>query len=446
MILTTLLATTVLLSPAHAATAQPETAKLIYVRASRRHNAWGGFAGMPGGSGISAEPNCRLLGNLFSLSPNKQVTLEEDTARHQHTLKERVSEVFRSEFMREVTGRVAAVRRLSNPKIADEDARTIYVLVHDCTLDVVGTGPAVMPIKGIGAFRANYEGKDVPWVLVLSDAGWGKIDGFVSNHSVKFHVPEDVLAHELTHGMTADLLTEKAVKASNGQKDSKEHDINKISDVSVAFWEGLAEGVEATVGETLKGAFAYPFSMDPGVYGFLLERQDPVRRNKFAFDAKTGLPKDGATLLKSEGFIASFVFRLLSRVPYTLQSGIVVRGWPFMELAKLILREQPTNSRELILAALKDEHAGRATTREFLSLSGLATYSDDALELHTRLINAQTKFHDISDKMHIAVDPEALAPEYERLKDEYEAMDKVWQKKSEELIREALEKPRDELL
>ncbi|MBI3542875.1 MAG: hypothetical protein HY075_06340 [Deltaproteobacteria bacterium] len=444
----TLLAATLLLTNLAAANAATlsEEAKLVFVSASRVNNSYGGFGGIPGGSGLGTTPSCRLLGNILSLSLDKSVALADDPSRHQKDMKSRVEEVFRSAFMREITGRVANVRRLAYPNISDEDARTIYVLTHDCTLDAVGTGPAVMPIKGNGAFKATYHGKTVPWVLVMSDAAWGKIDGFVSPHSMKYHVPEDVLAHELTHGMTADLLTDANIKRSNDQKTSKVgHDVNRVSDGSIAFWEGLAEGVEATVGETLKGAFAYPFSMDPGVYGFLLERQSPVRNNKMAFDEK-GLPRTGGDLVKAEGFVATFIFKLLSRLPYTLSNGITIRGWPFMEVARLIHDQQPTNARELIVAVLNAPNGGEKASEEFLRLSGLATYSREARALSVSTIKARQAFYEISDKLHDAASPDQLAVEYAKRLAEKNALEKQWAEKSEQWAKEALAGARGNIL
>ena len=423
------------------ATVTTEDANLVFVSASRINNSYGGFGGMPGGSGLGTTPSCRLLGNIVSLSGNKELPLQEDPARHQKAMKARIADVFHSDFMRAITGRVANVRRLAYPGISDEDARTIFVLTHDCTLDTMGLGPAVFPVKGNGAFKVTYKGKPVQWVLVLSNAAWGKVDGFFSPHSLKYRVPDDVLAHELTHGMTADLLDEASIKRSNTQKTSTSgHDVNRTSDKSIAFWEGLAEGVEATIGETLKGAFSYPFSMDPGVYGFLLERQDPVRKNKMDVD-KDGLPKTGSDLLKSEGFIATFVYKLLSRMPYRLVNGTVIRGWPFMALANVMKKAQPTNTSELLNAIFNAPNGGAEAADQFLRLSGLATYSDAAYKLDVEQVKAQKSFYEISDRLHDAAAPDTLAGEYQARKNEKERLEKDWSEKSEQWIKDALGGP-----
>jgi len=284
--------------------------------------------------------------------------------------------------MKSVMDRVVYARKLSYPGISDEEARTVHVLIHDCTMDALGGGPAVLPLKG-QIEGPHLNGKNIPWVLLLSDASFGKIEQLVGDSGITSRVVDDVIAHELTHGITADLLTEESIKKSNDQKNSQAHHAEILSDVSVAFWEGWAEGVEASLGATVRGAF-HPFSLSGlGMYVFVFERQQAVRDNLYVydnalFDDASGVRthRTGAELMKAEGFMATVTYRVMNELPYRLADGTVTQGWPFNAVSDAIHRAQPTNTMELVKALAADPNGGADFLDDFLQISSGATASD----------------------------------------------------------------------
>ncbi len=363
-------------------------ARLVFARASRIQSAWGGFPGVPGGGVLADDPSCALLSGIGGLSGN--LKLEADPARHQRKLKRRVQAVFEGAFMKQVLDQVVEVRKLSYPGISDEDARTVIVLVNDCTFDSLGSGPAVLPMKSAKR-TVKFQNKAVPWVLILSRASWAEVDEVFAERPLQFKVPELILAHELTHGMTADVLTPETIDRSNVEKTSSNgHDVDRVTDRSTAYWEGLSEGIEAIVGERLRGALAYPYAIDPGALGFLLERQLPVRTGKYYFDPATGLPRRPGQLLEAEGFVAAFTYRLLAHAPFRLADGTVIQGWPFVELARIMKAAQPATSDELIRAVTSRPRPEEAwgATREFLALSRFTTFAEGAFD--RQLVLART--------------------------------------------------------
>jgi len=412
-------------------------ANLVFVRLSRIVNPAGGFAGMPGGGNLGDDPTCKLLSGL-SL---KKLKFENDESHHRKKLKSRVTEVFRSEFMSEVVDRVVETRKLAYPKITDQDARTIHVVINDCTFDAIKTGPAVFTMKG--TIKSTFKGKPLNWVLMLNDAGWAQIDELFSKKNVKGRIPDDVLAHELTHAITADVLLPATIVSSNKQKHSTRHDVGLISDASMAFWEGLAEGVEATIGETLDGAFSYPYSMDPGNYGLLLERQRPVRNNAFIYYPNNrdnqnnfGELKSPRDLLASEGFIATYIYRLLTKLPYSLSNGAVLSGWPFMELVATIKETQPSNTIELLRGIFSREKGGHEAMLDFMEISYFSTYGEDAYEFSNEMRNIDLELQELTSKLRVKPDNPILMERYKNLLARQQGLENQWSEKKRGWIEE----------
>jgi hypothetical protein len=361
-------------------------AKLKYVRASVTRNPWGNFPGIPGGSSYANDPACQALGGSNGLR------LTQDIARRHQGTKRKLETLFSNDYMKAVMDRVVHARKLAYPGISEEDSRTIHILIHDCTFDQLGVGPAVLPLKG-NIEGPHLEGKDVQWVLLLNDASFGRIEQLVGDAGIASRVADDVIAHELTHGITADLLNKETIKASNSQKNSQAHHAEILSDVSVAFWEGWAEAVEASMGATVRGAF-HPFSLDGlGKYVFVFERQQAVRDNLYVYNnalfSEATLPRThrtGAELMTAEGFIATVMYRVMNELPYRLPSGVVSHGWPFQAVSALIHRAQPTNTLELIEALAADPVGGAAFTADFIRLSSGVTVQESNFRLANLLI------------------------------------------------------------
>ena len=387
-----LLASVLTLSSSVASAAIPH---LVFLEFSNHNNAEGNFAGIPGGTPLSNYPRCQTLHERIQGETRSAISFiaTRSPERRYATTKDQIRNLFvKSPFLQEIILRVRDARKLSHPEMSDIDASAIYFVIHDCTFDGLGTGPAVTVLKNENSPGIRFEGNVVPWVMLLSNANWGKLSEMFNAHSSNAHVPEEVIGHELTHGITADLLSGESIQLSNAQKTRTAHDAPLISDVSTAFWEGFAEGVEASYGDDNPTVTGYPFSINSGAYGFLVERQIPVRNNHFVNLIEPYgkiYPRSPGDLMKSEGFIATLMWHVMKRAPYTMPDGQKIQGWPFSALAKTIYETQPTNTFELLDGIFRTPNGGHEALEAFLNLSYFITVDPLAYELRAVILKTQ---------------------------------------------------------
>lgn len=420
------------LNPADAA--EP---KLRYLKLSRVKYAFGSFPGAPGGAGIPVQPTCEIISKRGAMAILEGgITLASDPDRHQRELKRSFEKFMSSSFMKVQVDRIVLARKLANPKISDEAARSVYVLVHDCALDELGVGPAVLTIKS-NPKPTVVDGNEIGWLLVLSRSSFTTMTEMFSQELGKIRIPELVLAHELMHGITADLLSRATVKKSMRFKSSQGHDVPYVTDISTSFWEGISEGIEATVHEVFLDTLLYGRTDQvTQIERALLERQKPIRENQYAFSYGMGLPKNGGELMQSEGFIATLVYRVLTQLPYTLKNGSVVQGWPFQAFAQVLHERQPSNTIELVFALASTPNGGAEFKADFLKLSGFATVNKTAELLHSIKIAGAHRLKVARLKLRESPENPTLLDEHKKALEEYELATKLWDQVSAQLEEE----------
>lgn len=347
----------------------------------------------------------RKIGDLFAAESDRceeiagsseiigKLALKQDSEHKNSWIKKELRQLFTSEILEKAVARLATARRLVKPDLSEAKARQIAVLIHDCELTALQgrRGPRVVPLKGRSRGFV-IDGHPVDWVLVLDDWADKELPRYWAELTSELNVMEILMSHELMHAMVIDLLEPKALSRVLEARRSSANDVGSVSDLWTSYWEGLAIGLEAAIGQyrffrsgiTLDAPWAQ--SLLPSDYGYVLERQQPVRENAY-FRRIDGLPKTGIDLLRTEGFIATFIYRLLTSVPFKHPNGVQLFGWPVEELLKIIRLSQASQVVEFLDVLFTWPVNGKAAAREFLLQSHFMTFGDgaysDQLSLHS---------------------------------------------------------------
>lgn len=246
----------------------------------------------------------------------------------------------------------------------------------------MGTGPACAPVplhldlKDGGKFFFNTAIfiEDIPKAFSVADA--------IKNDTFDF-----VVAHENAHGIMFDMYGPAITKID--KKSNLGHDGPVVSDRGLAFIEGWAEAFEALYGPTnplmkLKESEREQYRISE----FLFTRQDPVRRDRYIWQnykgQKTGVLKNGAQILSTEGAIAGIFYDILT--------SKAIKD-PFGKAISVMCLHQPLDFAQFVKAWVKEFSEDKQVLyRIFLEGTNYATVSNEARKLYYDYYQAKLKY------------------------------------------------------
>lgn len=193
--------------------------------------------------------------------------------------------------------------------------------------------------------------------------------------------------HENTHGIMYDLYGSHFRTIPRPSDNG--HDGPIISDRGLAWIEGWAEAFEALYGPA--NPLLKEGRIDPAKYGlaeFQLTRQDPVRRERYIWNAsakrRSGLLKTGAQLIATEGAVAAIVYDLLT-------SRAVAH--PFDKLCITMVSHHPQDLIELVRGLMETyPNDARTVARIFLENTRYATVDNEARNLYHAYYTAKKAY------------------------------------------------------
>ncbi len=245
-----------------------------------------------------------------------------------------------------------------------------------------GTGPACAPVpmkldmKEGGSYFFNTVTfvEDIPKMFSIADA-------------VKNDTFDMVIAHENAHAIMFDMYGPAISKID--KKSNMGHDGPMVSDRGLAFIEGWAEAFEALYGPSnpllkLKEADREKYRISE----FLFTRQDPVRRDRYIWQnhtgKKTGILKNGAQMISTEGLIAGLFYDML--VSKSISD-------PFGKSISLMFKYQPTDFIQFLNGWIKEYPADKNVLyRIFLEGTNYSTMSNEARKLYYDYYQAKLKY------------------------------------------------------
>jgi len=246
----------------------------------------------------------------------------------------------------------------------------------------MGTGPACAPVplhldlKDGGKFFFNTAIfiEDIPKAFSVADA--------IKNDTFDF-----VVAHENAHGIMFDMYGPAISKID--KKSNLGHDGPVVSDRGLAFIEGWAEAFEALYGPTnpllkLKESEREQYRISE----FLFTRQDPVRRDRYIWQnykgQKTGVLKNGAQILSTEGAIAGIFYDILTSKAIKDAFGKSIT---------VMCLHQPKDFAEFLKGWVKEFNEDKQVLyRIFLEGTNYATVSNEARKLYFDYYQAKLKY------------------------------------------------------
>jgi len=246
----------------------------------------------------------------------------------------------------------------------------------------MGTGPACAPVplhldlKDGGRFFFNTAIfiEDIPKAFSVADA--------IKNDTFDF-----VVAHENAHGIMFDMYGPAISKID--KKSNLGHDGPVVSDRGLAFIEGWAEAFEALYGPTnpllkLKESEREQYRISE----FLFTRQDPVRRDRYIWQnykgQKTGVLKNGAQILSTEGAIAGIFYDILTSKAIKDAFGKSIT---------VMCLHQPKDFVEFLKGWVKEFSEDKQVLyRIFLEGTNYATVSNEARKLYFDYYQAKLKY------------------------------------------------------
>ena len=119
------------------------------------------------------------------------------------------------------------------------------------------------------------------------------------------------LAHESAHQVMWDRYGPKDFPR-NASQTRGGHDTHEITDPSLAFSEGWAEGFAAIVGDLLEASGRVPKQTEPALKELLKRRHEMVERDRYIYGdvlKKNGRMKTGMQLVSTEGAVAFLVYQ-----------------------------------------------------------------------------------------------------------------------------------------
>ncbi|MBW7874530.1 MAG: hypothetical protein H3C47_00920 [Candidatus Cloacimonetes bacterium] len=204
----------------------------------------------------------------------------------------------------------------------------------------------------------------------------------------RFKYLKAVIAHEIFHGIMGDLYGDEIFLVKASSTSNRGHDSHLVTDEFLAFLEGVAEAMEIAVArqfpEEVSQSFSDATGLNPSqamlLQGFIKRRIRLAGENRFVF-ANDGASLDGmvdepATLLKTEGNVASLFYRVMFRsgIEDSLQKCLVVLGHHkphnMIEFMKAFAKMYPSDAKNVI--------------RQFLESTYYVTVDPGAAELYKR--------------------------------------------------------------
>jgi len=246
----------------------------------------------------------------------------------------------------------------------------------------LGTGPACgqiplfLSMKDGSLFFFNT-------VMIIEDIP----NAFSIVDAIKNDTFDLVVAHENAHGIMYDMYGSQmqvVKKVSNVG-----HDGPVISDRGLAFIEGWAEAFEALYGPTnpllkLKEEEREKYRISE----FLFTRQDPVRRDRYIWQAykgkKTGLLKNGLQIISTEGVVAGQF--------YDIMTSKALKD-PFIKSIAVMYNHRPKDYIEFLKGWVQDNPQDKQTLyRIFLEETKYVTVSNEARALYFDYYQAKLKY------------------------------------------------------
>lgn len=184
--------------------------------------------------------------------------------------------------------------------------------------------------------------------------------------SIKNIMKDDFLAlifcHENAHGIMSDMYGSsfQYLRDVNGA----DHSTDLITDRSLAYKEGWAEGFEAIYGLRNR-RFRLRKNKRSKMIEFFNSRQNPMRKDKYIWNSpinkKTGNLKNGSQLMASEGVIAGLFYDIL--VSRTINASFekcvtVMLECPkdFMSFFNIFVEKYPNDKKTMYRILLEDTH------------------------------------------------------------------------------------------
>jgi|GEM_PF-3517571 len=243
-----------------------------------------------------------------------------------------------------------------------------------------------------GLFASSYPTyliqKDGSRPFFFSFINIGDISGLFSvADSIKNDTLDLVIAHENAHCTMYDMYGTDIEKMD--RRSNLGHDGPVISDRAVAYSEGWAEAFEALYGPAnpilkLKESEREKYRISE----FLFTRQDPVRRDRYIWQnykgRKTGVLKNGAQILATEGVIAGIFYDILTSKAL---------NDPFGKSLSVMYLHKPMNFVEFINGWINEYSEDKPVIyRIFLENTNYATISNEARKLYFDYYQAKLKY------------------------------------------------------
>jgi len=216
----------------------------------------------------------------------------------------------------------------------------------------------------------------------------GDISGLFSvADSIKNDTFDLVIAHENAHCTMYDMYGTDIEKMD--RRSNLGHDGPIVSDRAIAYCEGWAEAFEALYGPAnpllkLKESEREKYRISE----FLFTRQDPVRRDSYIWQnykgRKTGVLKNGAQMLATEGVIAGIFYDILTSKAISD---------PFGKSLSVMYLYKPMEFVEFINGWAKEYSEDKPVIyRIFLENTNYATVSNEARKLYFDYYQAKLKY------------------------------------------------------